>query len=136
MIENANLITKEGSFHKKRILSEARLFTNKNERAGLIRTAIKIQLLLFSIQILLENCHRIYSNILIRFFLNRAVSFDHLNLAKDDKARKILQKHADGIYDEIILYSNYVTKINRKSKSQQRILIITNAAIYNLTLIY
>ena len=61
------------------------------------------------------------------------MSFDHLNLAKDDKVRKILQKHADGIYDEIILYSNYVTKINRKSKSQQRILIITNAAIYNFT---
>jgi len=61
------------------------------------------------------------------------MSFDHLNLAKDDKVRKILQKHADGIYDEIILYSNYVTKINRKSKSQQRILIITNAACYNFT---
>lgn len=61
------------------------------------------------------------------------MSFDHLNLGKDDKVRKILQEQSDTIYDEIILYSNRVTKINRKAKSQQRVLIITDKAIYNFT---
>eukprot|EP01083_Nonionella_stella_P147490 465454_1 len=61
------------------------------------------------------------------------MSFDHLNLGQDDKVRKILQKHADGIYDEIILYSNRVTKINKKSKAQERVLVITDKAIYNFT---
>eukprot|EP01084_Bolivina_argentea_P242600 406929_1 len=62
------------------------------------------------------------------------MSLDLLNLNKSDKVRKILQKHTDGIlFDEVILYSNNVQKINRKSKLQQRILVITDKAIYNFT---
>ena len=62
------------------------------------------------------------------------MSLDQLNLSKNDKIRKLLQQHTDdSLLDEIIVYSNTVTKINRKGKKQQRILVITNKAIYNLT---
>eukprot|EP00485_Elphidium_margaritaceum_P013558 CAMPEP_0202734132 /NCGR_PEP_ID=MMETSP1385-20130828/188520_1 /ASSEMBLY_ACC=CAM_ASM_000861 /TAXON_ID=933848 /ORGANISM="Elphidium margaritaceum" /LENGTH=746 /DNA_ID=CAMNT_0049400477 /DNA_START=21 /DNA_END=2261 /DNA_ORIENTATION=+ len=61
------------------------------------------------------------------------MSFDHLGLAKNDKVRQIIQKAGDGMFDEIILYTNSVQKINRKAKSQQRILVITDQAMYNFT---
>ena len=84
------------------------------------------------------------------------MSLDLLNLNQNDKVRKILQKHTDGVlFDEMVcavfakihtkntqlthiimffiqvLYSNHCIKINRKLKLQRRILVITDKAMYN-----
>jgi serum/glucocorticoid-regulated kinase 2 len=57
-------------------------------------------------------------------------NWDLLKLEKNEAAKKLIC--SKGKKDEKILYSNIDTKINRKNKSQNRVLLITNLAIYNL----
>merc|ERR1719343_1388391 len=55
---------------------------------------------------------------------------DKLSLTQNERVAKFRQKSGYG--NEQILYSNNVTKINRKGKAQSRTLLITDTAVYNL----
>eukprot|EP01084_Bolivina_argentea_P244751 409952_1 len=61
------------------------------------------------------------------------VERDYLNMAKNKKILKMLAKngHNQPMPEHVIL-STKLWKINRKGKSQKRILLITNKAIYNI----
>jgi len=53
---------------------------------------------------------------------------DELEMAKNELIPKLCNFAAD----ERILYSSLIQKINQKAKAQERVLLITNKAIYNL----
>lgn len=55
---------------------------------------------------------------------------DNLNLAKNEDIRSMLI--AEGVNNEAVVYSELLTKINRKGKKQSRVLLLTNKAVYNL----
>ena len=57
-------------------------------------------------------------------------SGDHLKLAGDKKALKALASNSAG--NDTVLWSLKVTKINKKGKPQQRVLLITNRHVLNL----
>lgn len=54
---------------------------------------------------------------------------DKLSLTGNTTVEKLLIKEGPG---EVIQFSELVTKINRKDKDQQRVLMITDKAVYNL----
>jgi len=54
---------------------------------------------------------------------------DKLNLAGNSSVEKLLSKEGPG---EVVQYSEIVTKINRKDKDQQRVILITDKGVYNL----
>jgi hypothetical protein len=54
---------------------------------------------------------------------------DHLALGEVVAVQKLLQKEGPG---ESIIFSDLVTKINRKDKEQTRILLVTDKGLYNL----
>lgn len=68
---------------------------------------------------------------------------DHLRLAQDQKTMAILDtfspasesaagpSHAAKAKEELV-FSDVLTKVNRKQKSQDRILLITDKAVYNI----
>lgn len=55
---------------------------------------------------------------------------DRLRLSQNDRVNKYRNRRGFG--QEQIIYSNNVTKINRKGKGQTRTLMITDTAVYNL----
>ena len=55
---------------------------------------------------------------------------DFLNLSKNDQVMNLIKN--EGGSEETILYTERLTKINRKGKSQDREFMITEAAIYNM----
>jgi serum/glucocorticoid-regulated kinase 2 len=58
---------------------------------------------------------------------------DHLCLAGNHSVQKMLNKHGvNKPTAEIVAFSDFVTKINKKDKEQARVLLITNNALYNL----
>lgn len=58
---------------------------------------------------------------------------DHLCLAGNHSVQKMLNKHGKNTpLPEIVKFSDFVIKINRKEKEQTRVMLITNKAIYNL----
>ena len=57
-------------------------------------------------------------------------SVDKLNLGNDEGILSLLKK--EGISGEKVIFSDKLTKINRKGKKQDRVLMITNKALYNL----
>eukprot|EP01084_Bolivina_argentea_P228961 386570_1 len=61
------------------------------------------------------------------------IEHDYLNLANNKKILKMLHKYGNNhpMVEQIIL-STKLKKINRKGKSQKRILLITDKAIYNI----
>lgn len=58
---------------------------------------------------------------------------DYLKLRNDKNVKKMLKKVGDNYPNpEIIELSTKLLKINRKGKEQQRVLMLTNKAIYNI----
>ena len=58
-------------------------------------------------------------------------NMDYLKLSENESIKKLIEN--EGIGDkEKIIYSEKITKINRKGKKQDRYLMITNKAVYNL----
>lgn len=57
--------------------------------------------------------------------------YDKLNLRSDQKVLGVIRSY-DPRGEEQILYSEYVIKYNHRDKAQQRVLALTNKAIYNL----
>lgn len=59
--------------------------------------------------------------------------YDRLELATNATVKKMIQKYGVNYPDhEIIIYSNNLIKINRKGREQERTLLITSKALYNL----
>ena len=58
------------------------------------------------------------------------MSLDHLKLASDKKALKALAANSAG--NEQVLFSCAMTKINRKGKGQNRVLLVTSRHVLNL----
>lgn len=54
---------------------------------------------------------------------------DHLSLGSSLQLQNILSKYGG---DEKVIFSDFVSKINRKGKTQQRTLLITGTGLYNL----
>jgi len=58
---------------------------------------------------------------------------DHLTLASNAVVQKMLNKvGVNSPIPERVLFSDFVSKINRKDKTQQRVLLITDKALYNI----
>lgn len=58
---------------------------------------------------------------------------DHLCLAGNHSVQKMLNKHGQNTpLPEMVKFSDFVIKINRREKEQTRVMLITNKAIYNL----
>jgi len=58
---------------------------------------------------------------------------DHLCLAGNHSVQKMLNKHGKNTpLPEIVKFSDFVIKINRREKEQTRVMLITNKAVYNL----
>lgn len=58
---------------------------------------------------------------------------DGLGLQGNAKVARMLSKRGDNTpHPEVVKFSNFVTKINRKNKEQHRALLITDKALYNL----
>mmetsp|Transcript_6140 Transcript_6140/g.11565 ORF Transcript_6140/g.11565 Transcript_6140/m.11565 type:complete len:654 (-) Transcript_6140:186-2147(-) len=58
---------------------------------------------------------------------------DFLELENDRRIKMMLRQHGDNTsQDEVLQFSAFVTKVNRKGKEQKRVLIITDKAIYNV----
>jgi len=58
---------------------------------------------------------------------------DHLCLAGNHSVQKMLNKHGQNTpLPEIVKFSDFVMKINKREKEQTRVLLITNKAVYNL----
>lgn len=53
---------------------------------------------------------------------------DNLSLAANASVQKILQE-TKSTTEEKVLFSDMVTKINRKDKAQERVLLLTNMAM-------
>ena len=68
-----------------------------------------------------------FSRLMIRSFKG-----DYLKLSTNQKILKVLQAYEDGH----IIFSDYVTKLNRYNFKQKRILIITDNGIYNFNTDY
>jgi len=59
--------------------------------------------------------------------------YDRLTLATNATVKKMIQKYGVNYPDhEVIIYSNNLIKINRKGREQERTLLITSKALYNL----
>lgn len=54
---------------------------------------------------------------------------DYLALAGNPSVRKLLDKFGSG---EVVHFSDFVVKINPRERPQERVLLITNKAVYNL----
>ena len=54
---------------------------------------------------------------------------DYMHIAGDPKFQKMLASNSGG--NERLIFSIIGVKVNRKGKSQERALVITNRAIYN-----
>jgi serum/glucocorticoid-regulated kinase 2 len=63
--------------------------------------------------------------------LNSGEISDILRVANNVEVKEMIKSRSKGI-EETILYSNLEVKINRKKKSQNRVMIITDRALYNL----
>eukprot|EP01084_Bolivina_argentea_P077647 140883_1 len=61
---------------------------------------------------------------------NNSNTFDKLSLQNHPDWAKVLKKNGDKT--EKLVYSNKIIKINHKGKEQQRLLLITDKAIYNI----
>lgn len=58
---------------------------------------------------------------------------DHLKLATNHAARKMLWKKGKNLPNpEVVLFSDFVVKVNRRGKRQRRVMLVTDRAIYNL----
>ena len=58
---------------------------------------------------------------------------DHLKLQSNIQIQQLLNKYGENFpQQEIIKYSGSFTKINKREKSQKRIILLTNKAIYNI----
>jgi len=58
---------------------------------------------------------------------------DHLCLAGNHSVQKMLNKHGQNTpLPEIVKFSDFVMKINKREKEQTRVMLITNKAVYNL----
>ena len=58
---------------------------------------------------------------------------DHLSLRLSSSVRKVLKKYASaGVAEEEVQFSDFIVKINPKGKPQERVLLITDRAVYNL----
>jgi len=58
---------------------------------------------------------------------------DHLCLAGNHSVQKMLNKNGKNTpLPEIVKFSDFVIKINRREKEQTRVMLITNKAVYNL----
>jgi hypothetical protein len=57
--------------------------------------------------------------------MDKKIDYDYLVLANDKDILKIIK-------DEVVILSDKVIKINRYNMSQERNILITNKAIYNL----
>eukprot|EP00467_Chlorarachnion_reptans_P001836 CAMPEP_0114486308 /NCGR_PEP_ID=MMETSP0109-20121206/146_1 /TAXON_ID=29199 /ORGANISM="Chlorarachnion reptans, Strain CCCM449" /LENGTH=534 /DNA_ID=CAMNT_0001662463 /DNA_START=33 /DNA_END=1637 /DNA_ORIENTATION=+ len=58
---------------------------------------------------------------------------DYLRLSSNPKVAKVLESKGHNFPNkECLLFSHIVTKINRKKKEQERVLVITDKAIYNM----
>ena len=63
--------------------------------------------------------------------LGRSVPIaDFLSLDNNDDIRKMLDKYGNN--NETIMFSSKVIKINKNSKEQERVMLITTKAVYNL----
>lgn len=69
---------------------------------------------------------------LSRLIKRRSSSFDYLNLGKNASVLSILSKHGLGAEHESVEYSDFIVKINPRDKPQERVILITNKAIYNV----
>ena len=56
---------------------------------------------------------------------------DHLSLRSNQSVHKLLRGFAAGKPEEV-RFSDFIVKINPQEKPQERVLLITNKAIYNL----
>jgi len=56
---------------------------------------------------------------------------DYLAVASNPSVFKVLAKYSDGT-PETVFFSDYLVKVNPRDKPQERVLLITNKAIYNL----
>jgi serum/glucocorticoid-regulated kinase 2 len=58
---------------------------------------------------------------------------DHLSLRMSSSVRKVLKKYEiKGSEPEVVQFSDFIVKINPKGKPQERVLLLTNRAVYNL----
>jgi serum/glucocorticoid-regulated kinase 2 len=61
---------------------------------------------------------------------------DHLSLRMSSSVRKVLKKYENSSYaeggSEVVQFSDFIVKINPKDKPQERVLLLTNRAMYNL----
>ena len=57
---------------------------------------------------------------------------DHLSLRMCSSVRKVLKKYEQGNDKEVVQFSDFIVKINPKGKPQERVLLVTNRAVYNL----
>jgi hypothetical protein len=53
---------------------------------------------------------------------------DYLNLSNNTTVLKILAKHGE----RSVKFADYIHKVNKRMKMQERVLVITEAAIYNM----
>ena len=70
-------------------------------------------------------------------FLNNVVkshtTHDHLNLASSTSVRSVLGKyHEANTEAETVYFSDFIIKINPQGRPQERLLLISNKAVYNL----
>eukprot|EP01084_Bolivina_argentea_P215618 366083_1 len=84
-------------------------------------------------RLLLHNNH-IYAPPIIVIILAFAENiYDGLNLSKSTECLQLLEKLGDNTpTKERIILSEKIIKINKRGKSQNRIILITNKALYNL----
>eukprot|EP01006_Ploeotia_vitrea_P041700 TRINITY_DN66564_c12_g2_i1.p1 TRINITY_DN66564_c12_g2~~TRINITY_DN66564_c12_g2_i1.p1 ORF type:complete len:537 (+),score=332.58 TRINITY_DN66564_c12_g2_i1:161-1771(+) len=58
---------------------------------------------------------------------------DHLSLSGHASVAKMLNKHGQNTPTrEVVVFSDFVIKINRRDKEQTRVMLVTDKAIYNL----
>ena len=70
-------------------------------------------------------------------FLNNVVkshtTHDHLNLTSSTSVRSVLGKyHEANTEAETVYFSDFIIKINPQGRPQERLLLISNKAVYNL----
>jgi len=60
-------------------------------------------------------------------------SGDSLGMRGNNDVVRLLRKHVpEGEASEVVIYSNFVIKINKRGKEQRRALLLTDKGIYNL----
>ena len=62
---------------------------------------------------------------------NRIKSNDYLGVSNNSNVRKLLLKYAKDGHEDVH-FSDFIVKINPRDKPQERVLLITNRAVYNL----